>query len=76
MMIQEADDRRIEALKRRLGIDRKVDVVRAGMALLEEKADREERMARWVRAVQRVAPESRRVNAELRPHSRLKRAEP
>jgi hypothetical protein len=74
LMIQEADDRRIERLKRRLGIERKVDVLRAGMDLLEAAAEREERAARWREVVQRVAATSRRVNAEFRTHSRLKRS--
>jgi len=74
LMIQEADDGRIERLKVRLGIPRKIDVVRAGMALLEQQADRRERVARWTRAVSRVAAESCRVNAEFRPYSRLKRS--
>lgn len=72
-MMQEDDDRRIEALKRRLGIARKIDVVRAGMALLEEQAERAERVDRWKRAAARVAGESRRVNVEFRRHSRLTR---
>ena len=74
LMIQEADDGRIERLKVRLDIPRKIDVVRAGMALLEQQADRRERVARWIRAASRVAAESGRVNAEFRPHSRLKRS--
>lgn len=73
LMIQEADDRRIEALKRRLGIDRKIDVVRAGMTLLEQQAERSERVERWTRAAARVATESHRVNADFRRHSRLRR---
>jgi hypothetical protein len=39
LMIQEDDDRRIERLKRVLGIDTKVDVLRAGMDLLEAEAE-------------------------------------
>ena len=74
LMIQEDDDRRIEQLKRRLGIDTKIDVVRAGMELLEQQALRSERLARWKRAAARVASESARVNAEFRTHSRLKRS--
>ena len=74
LMIQEADDRRIERLKARLGIDRKIDVVRAGMDLLERRAEREERVGRWKRAAARVAAESGRVNAEFRSQSRLKRS--
>lgn len=73
LMIGEADHRRIERLKARLGIDRKVDVVRAGMDLLEAAAERAERAARWRRAAARVAASSRAVNAEFRAHSRLKR---
>jgi hypothetical protein len=74
LMIQEADDRRIERLKARLGINRKIDVVRAGMDLLEQQATRAERVARWQRAAARVAAESRRVNAAFREHSRLRRS--
>ena len=73
MMIQEDDHRRIERLKRRLGISTKIDVVRAGMALLEQDAMRRERLERWRRTAARVAKESARVNAEFRAHSRLKR---
>jgi len=40
LMIQEEDERRIEMLKRRLKILRKVDIVRAGIELLEKEADR------------------------------------
>jgi hypothetical protein len=73
LMIQEADDKRIERLKARLGIATKVDVVRAGMDLLEAEAVRRERIVRWQRAAGRVAGTSAGVNAEFRPHSRLKR---
>ena len=73
LMIQEDDDRRIVRLKRRLGISTKIDVVRAGMALLEEEALRRERLEQWKRAAARVAAESARVNAEFRTQSRLKR---
>ncbi len=74
MMIQEDDDRRIERLKRRLGIATKIDVVRAGMALLEQDALRGERLERWKRAAAHVAADSARVNAEFRTHARLKRS--
>jgi hypothetical protein len=73
LMIQEADDDRIERLKRRLGIATKVDVVRAGMTLLERQADRDERIVRWKLAAARVASSSRRINAAFRTHSRLGR---
>ena len=73
LMIQEADDRRIESLKQRLGIQRKVDVLRAGIDLLEREAERRERIRRWKRAAALVATTSREVNAEFQAHSRLKR---
>jgi hypothetical protein len=64
---------RIERLKRRLGIDRKIDVVRAGIDLLEAQAERQERAIRWRRAAGVAAPTSRHINADFRRHSRLKR---
>jgi hypothetical protein len=73
LMIQEEDDRRIESLRRRLGIQHKVDVLRAGIDLLEKEAERGERIRRWKRAAALVAPTSREVNAEFRAHSRLKK---
>ena len=73
LMIQEEDERRIESLKLRLGIQRKVDVLRAGIDLLEKQAERSERILRWKRAAALVAPTSREVNAGFRAHSRLKR---
>ncbi len=73
LMIQEEDERRIESLKARLGIQRKVDVLRAGIDLLEREAERRERIRRWQRAAALVTATSREVNAEFRAHSRLKR---
>jgi hypothetical protein len=73
-MIQEDDERRIENLKHRLKIARKVDVVRAGIDLLEKEADRRERIQRWKRASTLAAKTSQEVNADFRPHSRLKRS--
>ena len=74
LMIQEHDDARIEELKERLGIQRKIDVVRAGMDLLEAQAARLERIDRWKRAAARVARESGRVNREFQRHSGLRRS--
>jgi hypothetical protein len=73
LMIQEEDERRIENLKRRLGIQRKVDVLRAGMDLLEKEAEHRDRVRRWQRAAALVIKTSREVNAEFQTHSRLKR---
>ena len=73
LMIQEDDNRRIQRLQERLGIRRKVDVVRAGMTLLEREADRQSRVAQWRRAALLAAPTSRAVNADFQTSSRLKR---
>ena len=73
LMIQEEDERRIEVLKRKLGIQRKVDVLRAGIDLLEKEAERRERIRRWKKAAALVARTSREVNAEFQTHSRMKR---
>lgn len=74
LMIQEEDERRIDTLKRRLKIARKVDVLRAGIELLEKEADRKERILRWKRAAALAAKTSQEVNAGFRPYSRLKRS--
>ena len=74
LMIQEADDERIESLKKRLGIESKIGVVRAGMELLEKEADRQERVRRWKRAGALAATTSREVNEDFRRYSRIKKA--
>jgi Arc/MetJ-type ribon-helix-helix transcriptional regulator len=51
-----------------------VDIVRAGIDLLEKEADRRERILRWKRAASLAARTSQEVNAEFRPYSRLKRS--
>jgi len=73
LMIQEEDERRIENLKKKLGIQRKVDVLRAGIDLLEKEAERRDRIRQWKRAAALVARTSRQVNAEFQSHSRMKR---
>jgi hypothetical protein len=66
-MIQDDDDRCIQRLRQRLGIRRKVDVVRAGMVLLEQKAGWQTRVARWRQVAALAAPTSNAVNAHFRP---------
>lgn len=74
LMLQEADAKRIEALKKRLGAPTKVDVVRTALDLLERDTERAARVSRWERAVKVASASSRRVLADFRPHSRLNRA--
>lgn len=73
LMIQLEDDRRIEALKARTGARTKIDVVRAGLDMLEKTVDRAERIQRWKQITKRVATESRKINQEFHGYSRLKR---
>ena len=74
LMIQEADDERIESLKKRLRIETKIGVVRAGIDLLEKEADRQDKLKRWKRAAALAAKTSREVNEDFRRHSRIKKA--
>ena len=73
LMIQDDDDRRIEDLKQRIGVRTKVDVLRAGLALLERDAARRARVAGWRQAARAAAASSREVNAEFRRHARLRK---
>jgi hypothetical protein len=73
LMLREDDDRRIERLKRRLGAPSKVQVVRSALGLLEARADREEKIARWRRAARLAAASSAEVNRAFQPHSLLHR---
>ena len=74
LMIQEADDERLESLKKRLGLESKIGVVRAGIDLLEKEADRQDKLKRWRRAAALAAKTSREVNEDFRGHSRIKKA--
>ncbi len=73
LMLQETDAQRIEALKKRLGVRTKIDVVRLALDLLERDAERTERVGRWRRAAGMVTAESRKVSREFRGHHRLGR---
>ena len=73
LMLQERDAWRIDTLKRRIGARTKIEVVRSALDLLEQDAERAQRVARWRKAVKKVARESYAVLGEFRPHSRLRR---
>ena len=74
LMIQEADDERLESLKKRLGLESKIGVVRAGIDLLEKEADRQDKLKRWRRAATLAAKTSREVNEDFRRYSEIKKA--
>lgn len=72
LMIQEEDNRRIEHLKKDFGIHKKIEVIRAGLELLEKEAERIKRIKRWKRAAKLVSKSSRAVNKEFQAYSRIK----
>lgn len=72
LMIQEEDNQRIENLKKDFGIHKKIDVIRAGLELLEKEAARMKRIKRWKHAAKLVAKSSHAVNKEFQKHSRIK----
>ncbi len=72
LMMQDEDDERIEKLKLCLHISRKIDVVRAGLALLENEAERAQKVSQWKKAARLVAKNSDEINKEFQAHSGLK----
>jgi len=72
LMIQKNDNKKIKSLKKTLGIHSKVDVVRAGLILLEKEAQRLKRIKRWKRAARLVLENSREINKEFQAFSRIK----
>lgn len=73
LMIQQADDARIERLKRRTGARSKVDVVRAALTLLEADVSRTERVKRWERAARIVGRSGVDFMKDFRTKSRFKK---
>ena len=75
LMLQEADAERIESLKKRLHARTKIEVVRSALDLLERDAERAERVVKWRKSVGVAVRESRAVQRDFRPHSRLRRVD-
>ena len=73
LMIQEQDNQRIEHLKKDFGIHKKIDVIRAGLDLLEQEVERMKKIKRWKHAAKLVAKGSHAINKEFQAHSRLKK---
>jgi len=66
LMIQEEDNQRIELLKRDFKLRKKIDVIRAGLKLLEEAA-RSKKIERWKQAAKLVSENSAIINKEFQP---------
>ncbi len=72
LIIQESDDKRIKFLKKAFGLHRKIDVIRAGLNLLEQEAEYIKRVKQWKHAVQLVVKSSQVINKEFQAHSGMK----
>lgn len=68
LMIQEEDNRKIERLKKDMGANKKIAVVRAGLLLLEKELKRQ----RWKHAAALAAKSSMEINKLFQPHVRIK----
>ena len=75
LMIQEDDNRRIEQLRKKLGIKTKVQVVREALGLLERDARKLERIQRWKKAAMVVSGSSKEILSDFMPYSRLRKDE-
>lgn len=73
LTIQDQDSLRITQLMHSFHIKKQIDVVRAGLDLLEKEHLRIKQVERWKRATIAVAENSKEVNQEFQKYSRLKR---
>lgn len=71
LTIQPEDDRRIELLKKKLGVTTKIEVVRSALKLLELDVDRIERVARWERAAKIVGKSGLKLLKEFQSPNRF-----
>ncbi len=60
LKILEQDDKKIEQLRRRLGLKSKVAVVREGLQMLEQKIEREKKLQAYRRAARLAAVDEAR----------------
>ena len=72
LTIQDKDRERIDHLMKDLHIKKQIDVLRAGLDLLEKEAIRVKRIKRWKQAAKAVAENSKSVNKEFQKFTRLK----
>lgn len=73
LIIQDKDRERIEHLMRDLRIKKQIDVIRAGLGLLEQQVLRVRKIKCWKQAAKAVAENSQSINKEFQKHSRLKK---
>lgn len=58
LTIKESDDERLLSLKKSIGANSKVEVLRRGLDLLEEQIKKKEKLQRWKRAAKAVSDSS------------------
>ena len=73
LMIQIDDEKMIDQLKEKMGAKTKIEVVRAGLSLLNKEILRKERAKKWKEVAAIVAESSKEVMLEFQTHSRIKR---
>ena len=73
MMLQDKDDKTIEKLKKQMGANTKIEVVREALKLLEKQIVRHGRVLKWKRAAKLASTTSYEVLSEFQAHSRLKK---
>ncbi len=73
LTIQDKDRERIEHLMKDFQIKKQIDVVRAGLDLLEKEAMRLKKIKRWKQAAKAVVENSKSINKEFQKRSRLKK---
>lgn len=75
MMLQDHDDQKIEKIKRQIGCRTKIDVIREGLKLLEQKIDRQDKISQWKQAAKLASKSSLEILREFQPNSRFKKDE-
>jgi hypothetical protein len=73
LMIQTADNDKIEELKSKLGVKTKIEVLRTALILLEENLSKEARVKRWQKAARIVGTTSMEVLKEFQTKKRFKK---
>lgn len=74
LMIQADDEKKIVELQEKLGARTKLEVIRAGLRLLEVESQKQNQILRWKISARLAASESARVNREVRSAAKARKA--
>lgn len=75
LILSAVDTKRIDALKKPLGVATRIEVVRAALGCLERQTPHDKRVRQWERAVRIVALTSRSALDDFGHHSRMHRTD-